>query len=135
MEQLLSASWRQDEAEEVYGVLSKFAKEGKVLRRPQLLEFNPAEFPLSFEEMDHTKDGKLDLVELEQGMKHLGMDRSEIHMLFNSIDSDENRTISQDEFVHFNLNYWLYRQRVKRSTSAMKYVKAAHCWEVRLYGR
>ena len=134
MSQLVAASWRKEEAEEVYGVLCKFAKEGKGLRRPQLLKFNPTEFALTFDEMDHTRDGKLDPVELENGMKHLGLDRSEIRMLFQSIDSNDDRTVCQDEFIHFQLNYWLYRQRIKRSSSATKYVKAALCWEVRLCG-
>ena len=130
--QLVSASWRQDEAEEVYGVLCKFDKGGKGLWRPQLLKFNPAELRLIFDEMDHSKDDKLDAVEIENGMKHMGLEQSEYRMLFQSIDVNGDRLVSQDEYIHFQLNYWLYRQRMKKSASAMKYVKAAHWWEVRL---
>ena len=38
------------------------------------------------------------------------------------------RSTSPDEFIHFQINYWLYRLRIKKATSAIKYIKAAECW-------
>lgn len=181
------------------------------LRRESLLKFNPTELRLTFDEMDHTKDGNLDISELENGLRPLGLEKSELKMLFQSIDTSGDGTIrlldwvfphiaalhqvffcasfgpcsvavplvsslapsqaiysrpclgpdgyqesedaggysrasltcayagacflspmhSKDEFIHFQMNYWLYRQRAKKATQAMKYVRAAECWEVR----
>jgi hypothetical protein len=130
VEQLEATHWRKTEAEELFEVLrSKVGNGGKVLRREQLLAFNPTELRLTFDEMDHTRDGNLDTGELENGLKPLGLDKSELHMLFASIDTNDDRTISKDEFIHFQMNYWLYRQRAKRSSNAMRYVKAAECWQ------
>ena len=43
--------------------------------------------------MDHTKDGNLDISELENGLRPLALEKSELKMLFQSIDTSGDGTI------------------------------------------
>lgn len=63
------------------------------LQRSSLLKFNPTNLRLAFDEMDQAKDGTLDRGELENGLRPLGLSKSELDMLFQSIDTNLDGTV------------------------------------------
>jgi hypothetical protein len=50
-------------------------------------------------------------------------------MLFKSIDLNHDKFIGENEYILFQLSYWLYRRRLLSAAKHLKYVEAADYWQ------
>ena len=94
-----------------------------------LLQFTEIGFRRGFLEMDVDENGRLDTAELMQGLEHLDLSEKNRAMLLKSIDLNEDKFIGENEYILFQLSYWLYRRRLLSAAKHLKYVEAADCWE------
>ena len=134
-EMLMSLGWKEGEFGELWDQLVRSPDyqhvDGNCLdKRALLTHFNPCYLRQTFYEMDLSKDGKLELAEMEAGIKAKAeISSKDLQMLFDSIDSNEDDRICDDEYIHFLLNYWLYRHRLKDAAISVTYINATACWE------
>jgi len=131
--QLNCFGWEADEFRQLWDVLTNdqthlVQDDPRLLDRQGLLSFNPCGLLKGFKEMDATKDERLDRAELERGLKSIDLSKKHILMLFDSIDTDDDGRISMDEYIHFQMNYWLFTARLKKASNEIKYVNASECW-------